>query len=192
MAYRGSGMFYDLGQFLENNRGQAQGMADQLAGKVTTLGETAQKSIDLASDKGISDAEQARIANSFGGRFRGQYDDMKAKQFGDAERDTAAAEGAIQNMGTFSGNQQLLGQGKQNYTPGMGRLDSFLLGADPGARQTMNAAGQRFGGLRGMLDAGRKMDAPGQFNAPKPVVGHDERDFERMEEERRKREQGGM
>jgi hypothetical protein len=167
-GYRGSGMFYNLGQFLENSKDSAQRTAQGLADRANDAGTRAESSINTASGAGVSDAERERQANLFQGMLRPQWDAEQAKLKANAFRDTAAAEGQIQNMGNFSGLQQLLGQGQQNYTPGMSRLDAFALGANPEAQATINSTQQRWGGLRGMLNQGMARGEPPMWKPPEP------------------------
>lgn len=168
-GYRGSGMFYDLGQFLENNRDGAQRTARDLTSRANDLGATAEASINAAGNVGVSDEDLERQANVFQGKFRNQWDTDQAKLKARAASDLAAAEGTIQNMGSYGGLQQVLGQGRQGYTPGMSRLDAFALRADPTAAQTLSQPGQRFGGLRQMFGDAVGRAPPPDWKPPAPV-----------------------
>lgn len=142
-GYKGSGSYYNLQQFFEGNRPQALQMASDIAGY---------------GDQYYNAAN----AQKMGGP---DYDSPYSEQWGKLDTDgrSRVYESNLGKTGelggltqSFGGRQTLLrdalgNQGGAAYTPGMARLDSFLLGSDAGASKVLGDAGQRWSGLRSVI-----------------------------------------
>lgn len=181
MSQPSSSGWTNLRAYLDANKDQAPGFADQLAGTITSQGDAAKNAVTggvqsyndqvAKSQPGdfnsvISEANAdpvkfaedptkvSKLSDLEGGIFNGPDTFESQPGYGDMATKADAAS-RLPSLATSEGGQkELLKQFNPQETEGQSSLDRLLLSGVPEAASKLNAAGQPYANLRATLDQG--------------------------------------